>query len=200
MASSLSTLTSLVELQSILSSVCDCSFLYWHRVMVGVHLGNVYQNKTKVNRMHVSWENTSLHLTKNDNSFAFQYLFSALQDCSDPLKKLSGGNGSHPLCAAFEKEIRDMLADKVLDPLCKDIETDLRLQVGVFHVTNIFVPLIFVALKRYFTFYILFPGALSPQVVARPAEEPFQGWRRSGRPVPISTGVSHSIHGQIHQY
>ncbi len=53
-ASSLATLSALADLQSRLTAVCDCCFLYWHRVMVGVRLKSVYESKTEVNRLHVS--------------------------------------------------------------------------------------------------------------------------------------------------
>ncbi len=56
-----------------------------------------------------------------------QYLFSALQDSVSPLQKLSAGREDDALTSAFEGEIGGMLRDIILDPLCKDIEMDLRL-------------------------------------------------------------------------
>ena len=42
-----------MELQSRLAALCDCSFLYWHRVMIGVRMKNVYEAKNEVNSLHV---------------------------------------------------------------------------------------------------------------------------------------------------
>lgn len=42
------------EIQSKLSISCNCSFLYWHRVIIPIYFTDLYESHTDVHRLMVS--------------------------------------------------------------------------------------------------------------------------------------------------
>ena len=54
-------------------------------------------------------------------------MFAALRDCVPALKCCRHQESSDVLLDMFEKEVDGYVKEKVLDPLCRDIEEDLRL-------------------------------------------------------------------------
>lgn len=37
----------------LLTSLCDCSFLYWHQVMIPVYFSNIFESKNDISRIMV---------------------------------------------------------------------------------------------------------------------------------------------------
>ena len=92
-----------------MENACDTGFLYWHRVILSPYFGHIYDVKTDPHRLH--------------------YTFYALKDvlaCLTDLKHLTNPSA---LKTQFEDEIWKYTNDKILNPLCHDLETDLRLHV-----------------------------------------------------------------------
>eukprot|EP00051_Salpingoeca_urceolata_P019308 m.280544 g.280544 ORF g.280544 m.280544 type:complete len:1394 (+) comp19399_c4_seq16:109-4290(+) len=90
------------------SRACNVEFLYWHRELFGLHLQDIYDEPADAHRL--------------------QYLFAALQDCLPSLREAEK-TLPQPIVESFKKDIDDMFEKHILLPLCRDIETDLRLQV-----------------------------------------------------------------------
>jgi WASH complex subunit 7 len=51
----LSKLDAICELQSRLRSVCDCSFIYWHRVILHAYFAHLYESRNDLHRVTVSF-------------------------------------------------------------------------------------------------------------------------------------------------
>lgn len=98
----------IAELHEKLQEGCDGSFLYWHRVVFPIFLDDVYESAVDGHRIH--------------------FLVAALKDCAGPIRMTR--HESHPqvILDKFKEEIYSQFKEHILDKLCKDIETDLRLQ------------------------------------------------------------------------
>eukprot|EP00795_Rhopilema_esculentum_P002023 gene2023-17584_t len=99
----------LVDLRIHIRNACDCSFLYWHRVIMPVYLTDLFDNAIDVHRLH--------------------YIFVALRDCAPQLRLGGHEESSDALVEAFDKEVTAILKENLLDRLCNAIETDLRLSI-----------------------------------------------------------------------
>ncbi|CAG0882697.1 unnamed protein product [Darwinula stevensoni] len=89
--------------------VCDCSFLYWHRsVILPIYLTNVFENPGEVHLLHS--------------------MFDALEDSALLLSLVRHQADPQFLLRTFEKQIVKSFMEHIVDPLCADIETDLRLE------------------------------------------------------------------------
>ncbi|CAM9441528.1 WASH complex subunit 4 isoform X1 [Lampetra fluviatilis] len=97
------------DLRERLHSLCDCSFLYWHRSVIPIYLDDVFDGASDSSRMH--------------------YMFAALRDCVPPMTYIRHLDSPQPLLDAFNKEITQVFKEHLLDKLCKEIEKDLRLSV-----------------------------------------------------------------------
>ncbi|XP_041350230.1 WASH complex subunit 4-like isoform X3 [Gigantopelta aegis] len=97
------------DLRQKLRGACDCSFFYWHRVIMPIYLTDLCENVTDTHRIH--------------------YMIGALRDCVVPMKSVRHLNSPQDLLNAFNKEITGQLNEYLIDPLCRAIETDLRLQI-----------------------------------------------------------------------
>lgn len=102
-------LDAVCDMQSRLSAACDCSFLYWHRVVLPIYFESLYSSKTDLHRLG--------------------YMLYALRDCVRSIN--NSGDNSESLKEMLETEVWDSLRKYILDPLCHDIETSLRLSVHV---------------------------------------------------------------------
>ncbi|MQL83965.1 hypothetical protein Taro_016452, partial [Colocasia esculenta] len=101
----LSKLAMVVDFQSIVEEVTDCSFLYWRKEMMRDWLSMIYI----------------------DNKFSWlQFLLDAL---CDGLLLLDMGNVGKLTQHSYESELEDAVTDEIILPLCRDIENDLRLHV-----------------------------------------------------------------------
>ncbi|ERN13296.1 hypothetical protein AMTR_s00041p00059380 [Amborella trichopoda] len=99
------------DFQRVVGEVTNCSFLYWRKEMMGTWLPMVY---TDVNK--ISW---------------LRFLLEAF---CDGLRLLKFGNVGRLTLRSFEGEIKDALNNEIMVPLCRDIETDLRLHVHSTHI------------------------------------------------------------------
>ncbi|XP_068718075.1 WASH complex subunit 4-like [Montipora capricornis] len=97
------------DLRARVKRACDCGFLHWHRVVLPIYLDDLYESATDVHRIH--------------------YMISALGDCVPVLQQVKHESVPQVMLDAFEKEISDTLHEHLLQPLCRDIETDLRLHI-----------------------------------------------------------------------
>eukprot|EP01137_Pigoraptor_chileana_P013132 Opistho-2@66313 len=88
---------------------CDASFIFWHKVILPIYLQEIFESPTDAHRLH--------------------YMVSALRDCVPLLRKAVHLEGTSTLVEAYEKELDDLLKTNLLDPLCREIETDLRLHI-----------------------------------------------------------------------
>ncbi|XP_078343242.1 WASH complex subunit 4-like [Oculina patagonica] len=97
------------DLRARVKKACDCGFLHWHRVVFPIYLDDLYENVTDVHRIH--------------------YMIAALGDCVPVLQQVKHEPSAQVMLDLFEKEIGDTLHEHLLQPLCRDIETDLRLHI-----------------------------------------------------------------------
>ncbi|KAJ7376536.1 WASH complex subunit 4 [Desmophyllum pertusum] len=97
------------DLRARVKKACDCGFLHWHRVVFPIYLDDLYESATDVHRIH--------------------YMISALGDCVPILQQVRHEPSPQVMLDMFEKEIGDTVHEHLLHPLCRDIETDLRLHI-----------------------------------------------------------------------
>ncbi|KAK2158033.1 hypothetical protein LSH36_178g02040 [Paralvinella palmiformis] len=97
------------EMSEKLHKACDCSFMYWHRVILPIYLTDLFENAVDVHKLH--------------------YMFGALRDCVLPMKMTRHKSSPEVLLDAFQKEVMANLKEYLLAPLCTEIETDLRLHI-----------------------------------------------------------------------
>lgn len=103
-------LGTVIDFQNIVEEVTDCSFLYWRKEMMSSWLSMVYMDASR-----------------------FMWLQYVLDAFSDGLWLLKLGHVGEPAVKSYEKEIEDALKNEIVAPLCRDIETDLRLHVHSAH-------------------------------------------------------------------
>ena len=106
---SLKRLTVIANIRSNIEKACDTEFLYWHRVILSPYFGHIYDVKTDPYRLH--------------------YTFYALKDVIRGIMDLKHLTDPLALKRKFEDEIWMYVKNKILNPLCYDLETDLRLHV-----------------------------------------------------------------------
>jgi len=87
---------------------CDSSFLYFHKDLLPRIMGAIYQQPTEANRI--------------------QYIMGAFNDGIRLCQSVAHKEPA-PFFLAFRAFLRDTLRAQVVLPLCRDIETDLRLHV-----------------------------------------------------------------------
>ncbi|XP_049805094.1 WASH complex subunit 4 [Schistocerca nitens] len=97
------------ELQERIAEVCNCSFMYWHRVILPIYFEHLYENKADLHRV--------------------VYMFCALHDCIGAILKTKHNSSTDVLKHTFSEEVCGYLRKSIVVPLCHSIETDLRLHV-----------------------------------------------------------------------
>ncbi|CAL5050704.1 unnamed protein product [Urochloa decumbens] len=100
----------LSNFQSLIDGRTRCSFLYWRKEMLSTWLSMVYGDACKL-----SW---------------LQNIVAAF---SDGTSLLELGNVGPVALQSYEEDIENALREEVVAPLCRDIETDLRLHVHSTH-------------------------------------------------------------------
>uniref|UniRef100_A0A0E0PT70 WASH complex subunit 4 N-terminal domain-containing protein n=1 Tax=Oryza rufipogon TaxID=4529 RepID=A0A0E0PT70_ORYRU len=95
---------------SLIDERTNCSFLYWRKEMLVTWLSMVYGDACKL-----SW------------------LQNIIDAFSDGMSLLTLGNVGTVTLQHYEEEIENALRKEVVAPLCRDIETDLRLHVHSTH-------------------------------------------------------------------
>ncbi|TRY70485.1 hypothetical protein TCAL_05419 [Tigriopus californicus] len=103
-------LQALSLLQRTVQDACSAEFFYSHRVVLPVYFNHVYESR-------------------HDSANRLMYMFWILRDCCQPLTQVVHLADSKALQSSFEAEIMTIFENTILKPLCKDLETDLRLQV-----------------------------------------------------------------------
>ncbi|KAK3730652.1 hypothetical protein QZH41_008272, partial [Actinostola sp. cb2023] len=96
-------------IQSKIRAACGCGFLHWHRVILPTYLDDLYDSSVDAHRLH--------------------YMLNALGDCIPIIVQVKHESSPQVMMDSFEKEIGDALTEHFLQPLCRDIETDLRLHI-----------------------------------------------------------------------
>ncbi len=100
----------LATFQETIARLCDTSVLYWTANLVPQFLKDVAQHPDQTHRL--------------------QYIFSALRDCSNMLR-VSATSPEHgkALAEAYEKEVLEGFREGIINPLARQVETDLRLHI-----------------------------------------------------------------------
>jgi WASH complex subunit 7 len=88
---------------------CDTSFLYWSRELVGLFVADIYANPDEAHRL--------------------QYVLDFLRDPLPVIATARHAASPARFVAAYEAEIAAHIRREIIAPLCRDIETDLRLHV-----------------------------------------------------------------------
>ncbi|PAA52998.1 hypothetical protein BOX15_Mlig016923g2, partial [Macrostomum lignano] len=111
LSSTLRKLELVASLDTLIAEATDCAFLIWHgqRPVLQIHLADLYTGGQDVNRVH--------------------YLFAALADASRFLLGARHAASPSGVVEAFESECLSAARESVVAPLCRDVETDLRLQI-----------------------------------------------------------------------
>ncbi|XP_059490838.1 WASH complex subunit 4 [Neocloeon triangulifer] len=102
-------LDSVCELENRLRLAADCSFIYWHRVVLPIYFSRMLEERADLKRL--------------------KYIFATFHDCSSAMQHLQHIEKPEILQNQFKNEMFTALKLKLLDPLCQEIETDLRLRV-----------------------------------------------------------------------
>jgi len=101
-------LDSICDVQDQLANACDSSFIYWSRNLLPNYFAYIYQHPQQAHRLH--------------------YIFAALRDLVLVFNKSIDTDGKN-LIETFKKDIVDAIEQNITKPLCRDIETDLRLHI-----------------------------------------------------------------------
>ncbi|KAF4526331.1 hypothetical protein B566_EDAN012258 [Ephemera danica] len=97
------------DLQSQLTNACNCSFLYWHRVIIPIYFAHLFESRTE------------LHCVK--------YICAAVNDSLIAIQHTKMNVTQQNLKKSVQKEMIGAFESQVLKPLCHQIEMDLRLHV-----------------------------------------------------------------------
>ncbi|XP_076057621.1 strumpellin and WASH-interacting protein [Oratosquilla oratoria] len=95
------------DVQSCIREATDCSLLYHHRVIVPTYLQDLFQNRVHVHRIH--------------------FMLAAVSNCSIPLQKCAHLADADDLIRNFEEDMYEAIKVNILDKVCKEVETELRL-------------------------------------------------------------------------
>jgi WASH complex subunit 7 len=96
------------DLQDSIKEACDCSFLFWSKEMIPPYFSYIYQHPAQAQRLH--------------------YILAATRDII-PLFTRAVHVDPKVLIDGYKVELEDALKNQILVPLCRDIETDLRLHI-----------------------------------------------------------------------
>eukprot|EP00981_Chlorochromonas_danica_P012186 scaffold4610_cov180-Ochromonas_danica.AAC.3 len=113
--SSCSKLIALANLVKEVRAATDCSFIYFHTSLLQPIIRSIYQIPTECNRLH--------------------YLYSVYED-GVKLPQAVLHDNEQRFVQNFHKVICDPLKVEIIEPLCKDIETDLRLHIHTKHLDH----------------------------------------------------------------
>lgn len=85
----------------------DCSFIYWHKVTFPIYLNFISENPPEC--------------------FKLKYFLQALEDCEASIGKVHHLSSPSTLTQDFQQSIATQLQQNFLDVVCREVETDLRL-------------------------------------------------------------------------
>ncbi|CAG0879275.1 unnamed protein product, partial [Cyprideis torosa] len=109
LAKSIRTMEGLLDLKKNLDSVSDGSCLLWHRVLISTFFRYVLEHPVEANKL--------------------QPFMSLLPDCLKTLRTAHHVADSELLVKNFQLEVVEEFKEGLLNPVCRDIETELRLQI-----------------------------------------------------------------------
>jgi WASH complex subunit 7 len=95
--------------KSTIAETCNCDFLYWVVDLVPAILNDVWEHPDQVNRL--------------------QYLLSALGDPLPLLRDVAHQDDHEEFARAYQRDCERFIEDCIINPLCRAVETDLRLHI-----------------------------------------------------------------------
>eukprot|EP01100_Stratorugosa_tubuloviscum_P013891 TRINITY_DN7156_c0_g1_i1.p1 TRINITY_DN7156_c0_g1~~TRINITY_DN7156_c0_g1_i1.p1 ORF type:complete len:1131 (+),score=465.04 TRINITY_DN7156_c0_g1_i1:117-3509(+) len=98
----------LCDFTSMISNFCDCSFFYWHRILLPKYFKFLYENPEQVYRL--------------------PFLFAAIKDTLTFANKMKHYE-SEKLIESYKNEILQAFQENILQPLFLNVETELRLSI-----------------------------------------------------------------------
>lgn len=113
--SSVKRLSALANLSHNIRQVCNSSFLYFHLSILDPIVASIYQHPTQANRL--------------------QYIIAAFND-GIRLFSLVAHTDFFPFYLNYRLLLRFSITSEIIEPLCRDIETDLRLHVHTKHLDH----------------------------------------------------------------
>ena len=114
----------LAHFDVLLGEYCDCSYLYWNRLVIPAFFDKIYENPARSPQLHLMMSALQDPL--------YNVLLSAKDGITPTAVHLEDGGKS--LIEDYVKEVLSHFNTKIVDPLCQEIETDLRLHI---HNTNV---------------------------------------------------------------
>ena len=109
-------MTALASITHDIRTVCNTSFLYFHTDILDPIIGAVYQHSTEANRL--------------------QYILASFCD-GIRLCQAVTHRDSTPFLLEYRSVLKRTLTTQIVEPLCRDIETDLRLHVHTKHLNHV---------------------------------------------------------------
>ncbi|EFA80426.1 hypothetical protein PPL_07260 [Heterostelium album PN500] len=100
------------DIHASIRRVCDCSLLFWARDLFPTYLQYLYDNPSQANSL--------------------QYTMTGMKDVVSILEKAIHVENPGTLIDSYRDELEDMVEKNIINPLGKDIETDLRLRIHAF--------------------------------------------------------------------
>jgi len=101
-------LEAIADLAIDLRMATDCSFLFWHRSLIPQYFKDIYQFPQQAQKL--------------------QYMFLAFRDIERVFSKVVHEDPSS-FSNVYQVELYSAFKQHILDPLCRDIETDLRFHI-----------------------------------------------------------------------
>jgi len=110
----LAKLDGICELQRNIRAASDCSFLYWHRVVLPIYFARLIEERADLRRLKVEKNIEALIIIILTLSILIsQYMFSALNDCSRAMTLLEHLDSPSILQSQFKSEMFTALKIKV---------------------------------------------------------------------------------------
>ncbi|GAM18419.1 hypothetical protein SAMD00019534_015940 [Acytostelium subglobosum LB1] len=100
------------DIHASIRRVCDCSLLFWARDLFPTYLTYIYDNPSQANSL--------------------QYTLTGMKDVVSILEKAIHVEHPSSLIDVYRNELEEMVEKSIINPLGKDIETDLRLRIHAF--------------------------------------------------------------------
>jgi WASH complex subunit 7 len=97
------------KFETVLTAACDCTLLYWSRLIIRTFLDHVYEFPERAAEL--------------------KHIFHALEDCSNVLTSCVHLADNAKLFESYKEEVLDYLQKSIISPLCTEIETDLRIHI-----------------------------------------------------------------------
>ncbi|EGG20814.1 hypothetical protein DFA_00679 [Cavenderia fasciculata] len=100
------------DIHNQIRKVCDCSLLFWARDLFPTYLQFIYENPNQAS--------------------SIQYALTGMKDVVSILEKAIHVEDPNKLIELYRIELEDLMEKFIIQPLGKDIETDLRLRIHSF--------------------------------------------------------------------